>query len=244
MKYLLIFILILIPLIYLNRSYAYFYDYQKEHFISNPNYPSPHYFNKDWGPEVKKMVVMGDSLMAGVGSSTEEGSMGYVIAKSQSQNENIALINLAFPGVGVEDVLDRQVKKAIEEKPDYVVLMIGINDIQNKKGENLFRNYYSQILQKLTTQTNAKITPVNIPYIGSDKILYPPWNTIFDLQIKKFNKIILELALQNNLKVVELYPHFKKDFTKSSDFYSLDQFHPSDNGYKLWGEYIYANLNR
>jgi len=235
---------ILIPLIYLNRSYAFFYNYQKEHFISNPAYPSPIYLNKDWAHQVKKLVVLGDSLMSGVGSSKVEGSMGYVIATSLSKNENVELINLSFPGVGVEDVLNRQIPKTIEEKPDYIILMIGINDIQNRKGEKLFKNYYTQILQKLTSQTNAKITVVNIPYLGSDKIIFPPWYTIFNLQIKKFNNIIEELARQDNLKVVTLYPTFREDFRKSSDLYSFDEFHPSDKGYKLWGEYIYANLNR
>lgn len=186
---------------------------------------------------------MGDSLMAGTGSSKAEASMAYIIAGKMGE-QNLELINLAYPGVGVGDVLERQVPKAIHENPKYIILMIGTNDIHNKMTDSEFRQSYNSILKKLTSETRAKISVVNIPYIGSDRVLLVPWNILAEGRIKEFNRIIMDTAVNYNLSVIDLYGQFKNQFVHSSDFYSPDEFHPSDKGYKLWADYIYANLNR
>jgi lysophospholipase L1-like esterase len=242
-RYLLPLLIIIGIFLYLNRSYAYFYNFQGAHFLANPGYQSTYVFNSSKSQQTKKLVVLGDSLMAGTGSSGEEKSPAYLIAQSLSKNENIQLINLAFPGVGVVDVLERQVPKAIKEKPDYIILMIGTNDVHNKMFPATFKNYYQQILDKLTQIPNAKITIINIPFIGSDNILLAPWANVLDLQINNFNNIIQELAVQKGLTVIDLYQRFKNIFQGSSDLYSEDEFHPSDKGYAVWANFIYENIN-
>ncbi len=223
---------------YLNRTYAYFYDFQGSHFIGNPSYSSPKLFQTSPQFQTKKLVILGDSLMAGTGSTDEKNSLAILIAQDLAKQENIELINLASPGVGIEDVFNRQLPMTFKEKPDYIILMIGINDMHNKKSEFFFRTYYGMIIHDLKNQTDAKITLINIPYLGSDKILLPPWNFIMDLQIRKFNEVISSVGSDSNLPVMDLYSQFKSQFKKSSDLYASDQFHPSDKGYKLWGDYI------
>jgi lysophospholipase L1-like esterase len=241
-RYILIFLLLAGAALYLNRSYAYFYNFQRDHFMTNPLYPPQTELKKPDSGKHIKLAVLGDSLMAGTGTTSQEKSLAFLIAQNLAQNSNVTLINLAVPGVGVEDVLDRQVPQAIEENPDYIILMIGTNDVHNKLPEPVFKNYYSQILDQLTS-TNAKISIINIPYIGSTNILYPPWDSIANSQIKKFNGDINDIAASKQLKVIDLYSQFESQFKDSSDLYSKDQFHPSDKGYALWANFVYENLN-
>lgn len=241
MKYFLIALLILG--IYLNRSYAYFYDYQGDHFIGNPNYPTTHFFQTSSDPESKTLVILGDSLMSGTGSTREENSMAYLIAPGLAQGQNIELHNFARPGVGVKDVLERQVEEVSKLKPDYVVLMIGINDVNEWVSTSKFKNDYSQIIERLE-MTGARITLINVPFLGSNKILLPPWNVIYNYRIGSFNAQINETASENNLQVLNLHDKFYKDFINSSDLYAEDQFHPSDKGYALWAEFINSQLNK
>lgn len=243
MRYLLPALLIIGVFLYLNRSYAYFYNFQGAHFIANPGYESLHTFNAGKSKEIKKLVILGDSLMAGTGSSSQDKSLAFMLANNLAKKENIELINLAYPGVGVEDALRRQVPLAIKAKPDYIILMIGTNDVHNRMFPSVFEDNYRQVLNLLNQIPNAKITIINIPYIGSDKILLPPWDNVLNLQIKNFNLKIKELASQKNLKVIDIYERFKNEFNKSSTLYSDDQFHPSDKGYVLWADYINENLN-
>lgn len=243
MRYLFITVtILLIGLFYLNRSYAYFYDFQGDHFIVNPFYSqSLELGNKG---EAIKLVVLGDSLMAGTGSSKPENSLGYLIASDLAKNNKVTLLNYAAPGVGVVNVLEHQVLKTLDQQPNYVVLMIGTNDVHNKMSAGQFADYYREILEELTTHSKAKITIVNIPYIGSDKILLFPWDRVANLRIREFNEIIENKASQYQIPVVNLYEEFRHEFRSSSDLYSEDQFHPSDKGYALWADYINANLNR
>lgn len=232
----------ILAFLYLNRSYAYFYDFQGDNFIVNPNYQISHLINRDDRAETLKMVVLGDSLMAGTGSSDEENSMAYLIAQNLSEKDNVKLVNLARPGVGVEDVLNRQVIELINEQPDYVLLMIGTNDVHNKVFAGDFGATYERILQEIRTKTKAKITIINIPYIGSSKIIYPPWDKILNYRINEFNRIIDSEAGKFDLQVIDLNSQFRDKFEDKSEFYSADQFHPSDKGYALWAEYINSHL--
>ncbi len=238
MKFLIIIALIACTVIYLNRTYAYFYDFQGNHFITNSFYPQVTEFNKNDATESGKLVVLGDSLMAGTGSTDIKTSPAYLIAEDLASAEPLTLINMASPGAEIKDVLESQLPKAIEEKPDYAILMIGTNDVHERLSEKQFADYYNLIVTSLVKETSAKITLINIPYLGSDKILFPPWDSIADLRIRKFNDIISKIAMENNLTVVDLYGEFNLQFKDSSDLYSYDEFHPSDKGYALWANYI------
>lgn len=181
--------------------------------------------------------------MAGTGTSGKEFSLGFLVAQNLSRNSSVELINFAKPGAGVKNVLKVQLPEAIEKKPDYVLLMVGINDVHNNTADFEFKQFYKEILEKLAAETDAILVLVNIPYIGSNRILLSPWDMIFDFQIRKFNNMISEVTIEKDLTVIDLYSQFRKEFKHSSDLYSSDQFHPSDKGYKLWGDYINANTN-
>lgn len=245
MKYwIILFVAIFGIFIYLNQTYAYFYHFQGDHFLVNPAYPEVLQFNEKLKSDPQKIVVLGDSLMAGTGSSKVEESLAFQIAKNLAgDNSKLSLVNLARPGVGVKDVLDRQVPLAINQKPDFVILLIGVNDVHNRMLSGTFRDYYSKILESLKQNTQAEIYVVNIPYLGSNLILYPPWNDALDARTKHFNQIVKDVATNSNISVLDLYGQFKNDFTKTSDLYSIDQFHPSDKGYALWADFISANIN-
>lgn len=231
-------------LLYLNRSYAFFYDFQGDNFIGNPSYPSTHLIQTDEKAETKKLVILGDSLMAGTGSSHEENGMAYLIAKNLTQGQNIELHNFSHPGVGVDDVLVRQIPEVIEINPDYIVLMIGTNDVHNKMATSEFADYYLKILYELKNNTKAKISVINIPYIGSNKILLPPWSHVLNWRINLFNKIIKSHATEFGLYVINLKDEFMNKFLRPSDLYAGDEFHPSDKGYALWAEYINTKINK
>lgn len=230
-------------IVYLISTYAYPYEYQ-ENSSPNPMYPIRQTIIENSSKGSLKLVIVGDSLMAGVGTSGKTKALSYSVAKefARVQNSNVELIDLATPGSGVEDVLQNQLPEAIKEKPDFVLVMIGVNDVHNLKSAEYFKDNYGRIVSALSTRTEAKVTLINIPYLGSDKIVLPPWNLLLDLRTTEFNDIIRQLS--GKAKLIDLYGKFKTQFQKSSNLYSKDQFHPSDLGYAEWAGYINANLSR
>jgi len=189
-----------------------------------------------------KYIALGDSLSAGVGSEKTETTIVYQFASNLSKDYGkVAVLNLALPGGTTEDVIKDQLPRAINEKPDYVTLLIGINDIHNKFTDGQFTANYSYILNELLTKTEARIVVINLPYLGSPKAVRFPYNWMLNERTKEFNgKIsgVISKLSNNRIRLVDLYGRTYKTFNKDPKSYSPDLFHPSEEGYLEWSRII------
>jgi len=236
-------IILVVVSLYLNRAYAYFYDY-----IGDKNLIRTASRNLEVGEKPNKSffryVSLGDSLTAGVGAISATSNYPYLVAKKINQSgPTVELYNYSDPGAKISDVLNFQLNLGILENPDLVTLLIGINDIHNTTDEEIFKKNYQKIISELKKQTHARIVLINIPYLGSDKILLFPYNLLFDLKTKSFNNSIKDLANLNQLEYIDLYTKTRSQLDSDPTLYSTDYFHPSDKGYILWGQIINANLS-
>ncbi|MEK7595353.1 MAG: SGNH/GDSL hydrolase family protein [Patescibacteria group bacterium] len=241
-------LLVLLSLIvaYLTFSYVRFY-----HFIGDVNLKSPYRSNQlmiGTKQENKQItyVALGDSLTAGVGSSDFTKTFPYLFASKLSQNNAVVkLLNLGLPGGTTTDVLKDQLPQAISENPEYITLLIGINDLHNKQTLSTFKQNYYYILSQLLTKTRANITVINIPYLGASKIVYPPFNLFLNYRTRQFNEVISILTNTSTqagrLKLIDLYTNTYSIAKQNPSYYSTDLFHPSAEGYLIWGELINAN---
>lgn len=240
-KTLLILIVIFSALIYLNRSYAYFYGHIHSENLSRPAQKISIIGGRS--EKTLKYVSLGDSLTSGVGAQNNN-SYPYLLAKKLSADKTqIKLFNFSTPGADSSDVLNTQIPLAIARKADLLTLLIGINDIHNLVGEQKFKENYENIISRLKTNTQAKIVVINIPYLGNKKILLFPYSIFLSYETQQFNKIIKTIALTNNIKYIDLYSKSYDPFQNDGSLYSADYFHPSDKGYALWSNYIYENLS-
>lgn len=237
MKYLLPGVLLIILLsAYLMFAYHHIYT---NHFASeSPFQQTTYYINQSVEGKTIKYVALGDSLTAGVGSNDYKQTYPYLLAKHLAGNNPLALSNLAIPGAETLDVLEKEVPEAIQEKPDYISLMVGANDIHNLRTNKDFSINYNAIITALKKETNAKIILINIPYLGSDMLIWPPYNFLFDLRTRQFNGIIKSIAEKNGLRYVDIY----NLVPVKQNLYSFDGFHPSGQGYLLMGEAINADI--
>ncbi len=185
-------------------------------------------------------VVLGDSLSSGVGAQTVEKTYPYLVAKQLAVDyQQVELVNLAVPGAVSEDVLNDQLKPALEKNPDYISLLIGINDIHNRVPLADFRQTYQTILESLESKTQAKIVVVNLPYLGSKTAMRFPFNVILATRTREFNRAIRSLVDQHNPRfvLVDLYS-VTEEARNHQDYYAKDNFHPSGEGYLFWSKTI------
>lgn len=241
MKKFLIVIVIILGLlgIYLNRSYAHIYN-----FISAKNLPNPtaeKLFAVDNNKTEKiKIAFLGDSLTVGVGANSAEKTFPRLVAQKLSNKYNLEILNLGVPGAKTTDVLDYQVKLANDFKPDKIVLFIGINDMNDRLGLAEVKNNIEDIYGALKI-TKENFYLVNIPFLGSDRLFLPPWQSLFFQQTKRYNKIFDKLE-KSGYQVVDLFSQTASQFVDSSSWYSADYFHPNDAGYELIADEIFKNL--
>jgi lysophospholipase L1-like esterase len=189
-------------------------------------------------------VALGDSLTAGVGANYDRESYPYLIAQKLGFETEVILSNFSLPGLKTRDLKNEFLALAIAAKPDLVTVLIGVNDIHGNISLVEFKKNYEEILSGLKKQTSAKIYVINIPLIGADTLILPPYNLYFDWQTKKFNQTIKDLAQIYQVKYIDLYTPTVGGFKKAGVHYSPDLFHPSAVGYASWAKIIYDNFNQ
>jgi len=191
-------------------------------------------------------AALGDSLTAGVGASKYEESYPFLLAQKftfQADGE-VNLKNYSYPGAKTSDLINDLLTPAIAVKPDVVTLLIGVNDVYGNVSPAVFRKNYQLILDRLSKETKAKIYLINLPYLGSSKLLLTPYNYYYGWRTAKFNEIIRELAAAYSLKYIDLAEPTLVESKKNSSYYAEDLFHPSAVGYKLWARIIYDAINQ
>lgn len=188
-------------------------------------------------------VALGDSLSSGVGSNDYKKTITYIFANhlSEIKKNSVNFYNFAFSGATTDDLINKQLEEAIKINPDYITLFIGTNDIHSLIPAKKFEENIKIILDNLSKKTKAKIIVFNLPYLGFNNLILPPYDIFFDIKIRQFNSILEKICLQKNLILVDLYTPTKNDFSKEANFYSADEFHPSEKGYLLWGSLIISN---
>ncbi len=231
---------------YLNRSYSYIYQVigdaklspvedQGTYLINNPSHMAT---------STLFYVALGDSLTAGVGTESYTEILPYRLAeKLTGADRQVELSNFSVSGITTVDLVNYLVPKAIKAQPEAITILIGVNDIHNMVLADEFAKNYEEMLSRLTKETKAQIYVISIPFIGSDKLMSPFYQTLFGTRTQQFNAIIKKLADKYQVKYINLYGPTVKLFKSSGSHYSADLFHPSAAGYQLWADIIYDHLN-
>lgn len=233
-------ILFISLLIYLNWSYARFFDYIGWKQLPNPNHQS-FYSIESTGYPVSKLtyLAIGDSLTAGVGASSYQYTYPYLISQSIAEKGiEVENYNTGIPGATIRDITNPIQKEYYQRvKPQLITVMIGTNDSLNRIDLNEFNSKYRELIVELKRLT-SNIYIINIPYLGSPKIINQPYPPLLDWQIQQYNLQIAQISQELSVPMIDLYSTTKQQFLVHSDLYSEDLFHPSDQGYLVWSKII------
>jgi lysophospholipase L1-like esterase len=246
-KFIIIFIiLITVPAAYLLLAHHYIYKKISLSRLKSPDYAGSYLVRNNLNGSGQIVYsAIGDSLTSGVGADTIEKSYPYLLAqKIAGDNSAVHLKIRAYPGARTSHLVKNQISPAIADNPDIITLLIGVNDVHGNVFASTFKKNYELILGRLKKETTAKIYLVNIPMIGTDTLIMPPYRSYFDSRIKLFNSIIKELAEKYKIKLIDLYTPTARALKKENPLYAKDLFHPSAEGYRLWAEIIYAGFNK
>ncbi|MEI6288226.1 MAG: SGNH/GDSL hydrolase family protein [bacterium] len=234
----LIFIIVVGVAIYLNRSYAYIYS--KFELTVPPAIRNYMTQNQTETTSSISYVALGDSLTAGVGASSASSSFPALLAQkiANDLNQQIVVTNLGVPGAKSFDMLTGQVMEATKFNPQIITIFIGTNDIHNFVPVGEFKNNLITTVKSLREMTEAKIYFINIPYLGTKDLIHPPYDYYFNFEIQRYNKVLVEVANEVEVPVIDLYLVSKKMRYTAENLFCIDEFHPNDAGYKFWADNI------
>ncbi|HEY6496569.1 MAG TPA: SGNH/GDSL hydrolase family protein [Trebonia sp.] len=178
-------------------------------------------------------VVLGDSTAQGLGAPGPYG--GYVGQTLQqlrrSTGRQWRVLNLSVSGALMRDVVAEQLPRLEGRQPDLVTCGAGANDILFSAPGKLFSD-----LRALLAAVPEDTVMLDLPLLSGF------WGIVGHMSvpyISRINRVIREVATERSLRVAEVSRHFIPPW---SGKFSVDNFHPSQDGYRDWSRALVEAL--
>ncbi|MBQ8293380.1 MAG: hypothetical protein IJX78_06265 [Bacilli bacterium] len=191
------------------------------------------------------ILFQGDSVTDCYRDRTNDEHVGESYVKSIKEflePYNIKVVNRAIAGNKVNNLLDRFEKDFKDVKPDYIFILIGVNDTwhnypNQKKGE-IFEQEYDLLLTKINQEIKVPVILLEPFIVGYNQEITCMEDDLND----KINRI-KELSKKYNT----YYLSFKNEFNQKLNLenyleYTIEGIHLLDKGYEIISEKIRENI--
>jgi lysophospholipase L1-like esterase len=184
-----------------------------------------------------RYVALGDSYTIGTSVGEDERWPNQLVAV-EPRLELVA--NLGVNGYTTRDVIDRQLPQLPGFEPEFVTILVGVNDVVQHMPAPLYQRNVAQILDVLLASVGPRrILGVTIP----DYTVTPSGAQYGDparqsQAIRANNAILQELADGRLIRLVDVYDLSLKARDDPS-LVASDGLHPSAEQYVLWMSRIF-----
>jgi acyl-CoA thioesterase I len=170
-------------------------------------------------------VVLGDSTAQGLGAPGPQGGyVGQALHQlRRTTGRHWQVLNLSVSGALIRDVLAEQIPQLQGQQPDLVTCGAGANDILYSAPGKLFSD-----LRALLAEVPDNTVMLDLPLMSGFWWIVGRMSVPY---ISRINRVIGEVALERSLKVAAVSKHFIAPWTGK---FSVDNFHPSQDGYRDW----------
>jgi acyl-CoA thioesterase-1 len=199
------------------------------------------YMTIPWIKDGEKVLFIGDSVTdcgRSRSANSKDLGAGYPMfiasfVKAMYPEKDITFINRGISGNRTRDLMKRWKEDCIDLNPDWVSILIGINDTWRRYDSNdpmtveEFESNYRSLLERTNTETNARLIlmePFVLPYPEDRK----QWRTDLDPKIQA----VRNLAMEYKAVLIPLDGLLASAAAKSNPpVWSEDGVHPTQKGH-------------
>jgi lysophospholipase L1-like esterase len=186
------------------------------------------------------IVAFGNSITLGVGDTLQTGPRGYPFRLEQllkAEFPAAIVINRGVAGERTFQGVRRLPSILNRDAPDFVLILEGVNDIENASS-----SWAGQIIANLEGMVLATKASESIPLLAT---LLPTFGSraFKNDTIILVNELIRALAARESIPLVDLHAVFTEQEDPSSLF-DADGLHPNGEGYDLVADTFYRALLR
>lgn len=179
-----------------------------------------------------RFVALGDSTTVGVGDPEADGGWrgwSRLLAEALSTRHNLRYENLAVSGATAADVRARQLKRAVEQRPQLASLIVGVNDTMRSTwdADRLRADVLTCVAE--LSRVGALVLTVRFHDHGAvfglpGLVRRPLWrrieavNAVYDEAWSRYGTLHVDLAVES-----VVYQRL---------YWSIDRLHPSDLGHR------------
>ena len=193
-----------------------------------------------------KVLFQGDSVTDCHRDRNDINSLGnsYVkdVASFLSQY-NIKSINKAISGNTVRDLLGRLEEDFFKINPDYIFILIGVNDTWHnypkQKPSLVFYVEYELLLKKIKERLNVPVILLEPFIIGYNEEI-----TCMEEDLNDKISYIKKLAEKYDCQYLSFKNEFNSILTKENYLeYTLEGIHLLEKGYQIMSQKLISNIN-
>ncbi len=197
-------------------------------------------FGKTGGSNPVRLLVLGESTVAGVGAKDQKNSLTGQIAYALSRKTGKKILwrALGESGITAKDATETLIDRFPDEKPDIVVIALGGNDVMRLRSRNRWASDLRTFIELCRKNyPDAPILVTGIPPVG----IFPALPRILRF-VLGWNAKLLDRetsSLVTRLKDVYHVPiETLSTVQKKEEIFASDGFHPSPKGYSIWASEI------
>jgi lysophospholipase L1-like esterase len=185
-------------------------------------------------------LVLGDSTAAGVGAPYDQG-IAMATTRELSRSHEVSMHNVAVSGARIRDVLNEQLPRAANLRPDLVLLSVGANDVTHLTSVRSMRANLREIVRRLrSTNPDVAIVITGSPDMGSPPRIPRLLRGLASCRTKQVNRMFVAEAERLHLTFAPIAAETGPLFRRDRSLFAADRFHPNERGYATWT----AVLNR
>jgi lysophospholipase L1-like esterase len=181
-------------------------------------------------PAALRMTVLGDSLAFGTGASDPKNALAFRVYRAiLAQRPGSEVTNDAIGGTRAADVTRLEVPQ-VEARTDLVLVIVGGNDVVRRTSPGEFATDYGRLLAAIRARApHAVIVACGVPDVARSPLFADSYATTETLA-RTDDAAVRAATRTYGAAYVDLFSATKAEGT-NPDFFSSDDFHPSDAGY-------------
>ncbi len=196
-------------------------------------------------PGAIRYLPLGDSYTIGESVSENQRWPNQLASRLAQDGKKLQIVaNPSVTGYTTQDLIDRELPLLPRLKPDFVTILIGVNDYVQGVDAQSFQQHLEYIV---TTVQNQLAKPNNLVLITIPDYGKTPSGERFsnpqsaEAGVREFNQIITDTASEHKLAIADIFGVSQKVVSDPS-LIASDGLHPSGKQYTDWTDVIYAAL--
>ncbi|GGO79596.1 hypothetical protein GCM10012276_39680 [Nocardioides deserti] len=190
------------------------------------------------------LLVLGDSIAAGLGADSPGGTFGAQLAKRLAKVSDRAVRLHTAAVVGAESSMLRAQLAGLPGgyRPDVAVVVVGGNDVTHRVRVGESRRHLAEALETLGA-LGVPVVVGTCPDLGALGVLPQPLRTLARVASRQLAAAQREVALEHGALAVSLADVVGPFFvTRPDEMFAVDRFHPSSAGYKRTAKAVLPSL--
>lgn len=165
----------------------------------------------------------------------------FMLASEYAKNnkDEVQFINRGNSGDRITDVYARIKEDIINLKPDYMSILIGVNDVSHELTMNCgvspkkFRKIYMMLIEEIKESLPEIDIIIMEPFVLKGLCTEKLWND-FNTEVRKLAEISKQVAETYDLKFVPLQNRFDELCRDGNEgFWTADGIHPTLEGHQI-----------